>query len=371
MHPPDTTPGTTAPSREHPSAPPDSPPSPGGDVDLDHHGDTEATDGLVDLAVNVRAGTPPGWLSDILHDAIAGLGKYPDPTPARAAVAARHHRQPDHVLVTAGAADAFRLIAATLRPRHAVVVHPQFTEPEAALRKAGHPVDRVVLAPPFVLAPADIPSSADLVLVGNPTNPTSVLHHAEDLLSLLRPGRLVVIDEAFADCVPGEPQSLARHADDGLVVVRSLTKTWGLAGLRVGYILAAAPLAARLARAQPLWPVSTLALAACVAVSTPGAVAEADAWARGLTADRSYLVDLLGHVPGVHVVPEPAASFVLLSHPGTGVVHAGLRAAGFAARRADTFPGLGPSWLRVAVRDQATSAAFVRALSAQLRGHRA
>ena len=117
-------------------------------------------------------------------------------------------------------------------------MHPQFTEPEAALRAAGHQVDRVIL--PFPLDPGLVPGDADLVFVGNPTNPTSVAHPRDALLALRRPGRIVVVDEAFADCLPGERESLAGHGDlTGLVVIRSLTKTWGLAGLRVGYLLAA------------------------------------------------------------------------------------------------------------------------------------
>ena len=57
-----------------------------------------------------------------------------------------------------------------------MVVHPQFTEPEAALRAAGHAVSRVILSEEdgFVLDPALVPEDADLVFVGNPTNPTSL-----------------------------------------------------------------------------------------------------------------------------------------------------------------------------------------------------
>ncbi len=227
-------------------------------IDLGHHGDAEATPGLVDLAVNVRAGAPPAWLANRLVASLTELAAYPRPEVARAAVAARHGRQPDEVLLTAGAAEAFVLLARVLRPRRAVVVHPQFTEPEAALRAAGHPVERLILDGDFRLDPARVPEDADLVVIGNPTNPTSVLHPAATLAALARPGRVLLVDEAFADTVPGEPESLAGRRDlPGLVVVRSLTKTWGLAGLRVGYLLAAPALVDQFAAAQPLWAVST------------------------------------------------------------------------------------------------------------------
>jgi histidinol-phosphate aminotransferase len=271
------------------------------------------------------------------------------------------------VLLTAGAAEAFVLLARALTPRHAVVVHPQFTEPEAALRAAGHGVDRVLLdaAGGFRLDPAAVPADADLVVLGNPTNPTSVLHPAALVRELARPGRTLVVDEAFMDAVPGERESLAGQRDvPGLVVLRSLTKTWGLAGLRIGYLLGAPELVGALARAQPLWAVSTPALAAARACVEPAALAEAAQAARTVTADRAYLVARLGEFRDLEVAGDtPAAPFVLLRLPDAAGVRLRLREVGYAVRRADTFPGLGPDWLRVAVRDRRTTDGFVNALA--------
>jgi len=333
-------------------------------TDLHHHGDAEATPGLVDLAVNVRAGAPPAWLRAVLHAAVEDSAAYPSQDAARAAVAAAHGRPEDEVLLTAGAAETFTLLARALTPRHAVVVHPSFTEPEAALRAAGHEVHRHLLAPPSyaLTAPDD---DADLVVLGTPTNPTSVLHPAAAVAALCRPGRVTVVDEAFADTVPGEPGSLADRRDlPGLLVVRSLTKTWGLAGLRVGYALGPRDLVATLAAAQPHWPVSTPALAALVACTSERARAEAEAVALELTAHRAALLALLP--PGVTVVGEPRSSYVLLGVPEADRVRRELRGRGWAVRRGDTFPGLAPDHLRVAVRDPDTSAAFAAALTAIL-----
>ena len=320
--------------------------------------------GLVDLAVNVRSGGTPGWLAERIRD--TDLAAYPDPREAVAAVAARHERAAGEVLLTAGAAEAFVLLARVLRPRRAVVVHPQFTEPEAALRAAGHRVDRVILPFPFALGPGLVPEDADLVFVGNPTNPTSVAHPRDAVLALRRPGRIVVVDEAFADCLPGERESLAGHGDlGGLVVIRSLTKTWGLAGLRVGYLLAPPGTVRLLASAQPLWAVSTPALAACVATSSPAALHDAGEWAAGLAGERAHLLRHLSAVDGVRVVPHATASFVLLETPVEDL-RARLLRRGFAVRRGETFPGLGPTWIRVAVRDARTSGQFAAALAAAL-----
>ncbi|MFD6153755.1 MULTISPECIES: Rv2231c family pyridoxal phosphate-dependent protein CobC [unclassified Streptomyces] len=334
--------------------------------ELRHHGDAEVRGaGLTDLAVNVRAGTPPAWLRERLADALGSLAAYPDDRAARAAVAARHGLAPERVLLTAGAAEAFVLLARTLPVRRPVVVHPQFTEPEAALRAAGHAVERVVLREEdgFRLDPALVPAGADLVVLGNPTNPTSVLHPADVIASLARPGRTLVVDEAFVDTVPGERESLASRTDvPGLLVLRSLTKTWGLAGLRIGYVLGAPATLARLARAQPLWPVSTPALVAAEACSAPGALAEAEAAARDLAGDRDFLAAGLAELPGARVVGPAAASFLLVRLPDAARLRERLRGAGWAVRRGDTFPGLGDEWLRVAVRDRGTSERFLAAV---------
>jgi histidinol-phosphate aminotransferase len=337
------------------------------DVDLGHHGDAEVGPGLVDLAVNVRAGTPPAWLAARLTDALGRLAAYPDATAARAAAARAHGRTPDQVWPVAGVAEAFVLLARALRPRRPVVVHPQFTEPEAALRAAGHDVERVLLDGGLTLDPGLVPDDADLVVVGNPTNPTSVLHPAPALASLARPGRVLVVDEAFADTVPGERESLAARTDlPGLVVLRSLTKTWGLAGLRVGYVLAPPDLVDRLAAAAPPWSVSTPALVAIEACTTAGARAEAERAARDLALDRAHLVAALGRLPGVEVRGDPASSFLLLRIAGRPDVRETLREQGWAVRRGDTFPGLDGEHVRVAVRDRTTSDAFVAALAGVL-----
>jgi histidinol-phosphate aminotransferase len=366
--------------------------------DLDHHGDLEVGHGLVDLAVNVRAGTPPAWLVEEITASLTDLASYPRQDAALAAISARHGCDPEQILLTAGAAEAFVLIARAFRPKHPVVVHPQFTEPEAALRSAGHLVDRVILQAEdgFVLDPRAVPADADLVVIGNPTNPTSVLHPADALRELARPDRILVVDEAFMDAVPGEPESLVGASIPGLIVIRSLTKTWGLAGLRIGYVVAAPGMIEQLAAVQPHWPVSTPALAATIACSNKRALDESAQAALDLDRQRAYLLDGLACTtdatgpgasrdqagragPGGAGVLELRAGeasqhkarrvatyglargpFVLVRVEGANVVREALRERGFAVRRGDTFPGLGPDWLRIAVRPEAVTDGFLK-----------
>ena len=330
--------------------------------DLSHHGDREVADGLVDLAVNVATDPRPAWLDTALRASLEDLHRYPDAGPARDALAARHGRSPAEVLPTAGAAEAFTLLARARPWRRPVVVHPQFTEPEVALRAAGHDVTRVLLPVDdgFELDPDLVPEDADLVVIGNPTNPTGALHRAATIASLARPGRVLAVDEAFMDAVPGEAESLATQAIPGLVVLRSLTKTWSIPGVRAGYVVGDAAVLADLAAQQPPWSVSTTAAAAMVACSTDAARAEAERRARRIITDRAHLVAGLADL-GLVVAGDAATPFVLGQGP-VGLREV-LRDEGFAVRRGDTFPGLGPSWFRVAVRDRATTDAFLETLA--------
>ncbi|OBI21060.1 hypothetical protein A5714_07420 [Mycobacterium sp. E2462] len=315
-----------------------------------YHGDEAVAPGMLDFAVNVRHGEPPQWLLQRLGERLSDLARYPsadDVNRARDAVAARHGREREEVLPLAGAAEGFALLA-NLRPSRAAVLAPAFTEPAAALTAARVPVHHVVLAPPFGLGGAAVPDDADLVVVGNPTNPTSVLHTREQLLALRRPGRILVVDEAFADAIPGEPHSVAGESLPDVLVLRSLTKTWALAGLRVGYALGAPDVLARLTAQRAHWPVGTLQLTAIAACCAREAVAEAAAGAARLAELRAEMVSGL-HSVGVDVT-DGRAPFVLFRTPGAVRIRERLRDRGIAVRRCDTFVGLDERYLRVAVR---------------------
>ena len=315
-----------------------------------YHGDQAATAGMLDFAVNIRPGGPPDWLTRRLAARLADLAGYPcaaDQRAAVAAVAARHGVPEDHVLLLAGGSEGFALLP-VLQPGLAALIAPSFTEPEAVLSQAGVALRQVVLPPPFRLTDAEVPDAADLVVLGNPTNPTGVLHPRDSVLALRRPGRLVVVDEAFADAVPGEPESVAALGLPDVLVLRSLTKTWSLAGLRVGYALGSPEVLARLDTRRPHWALGTLQLEAIAACCEPGAVAEAQSGARELSSLRAEMAAALAGL-GLEVV-HGRAPFVLFAVPDAVLMRKHLAAQGIAVRRCDTFVGLGEGYLRAAVR---------------------
>jgi histidinol-phosphate/aromatic aminotransferase/cobyric acid decarboxylase-like protein len=272
-------------------------------------------------------------------------------------VATRHGRPPSEVLLTNGACEAFWLLAHALRPRRAACVHPGFTEPEAALRAVGCEVTRVFREPDeWRLAPESVPAGADLVVVGNPDNPTGRLEHTA---ALLAPGRLLVVDESFMDFVLGERESLGHRGD--VVVVRSLTKLWSLAGVRAGYVLGPAELVERLEAHRQPWSVNALA---CAALEYCAADAEMPLRvAAEVAAARAELARALTDVPAVRRVWPGAANFLLLEVEDGPAVVARLAGRGIAVRPCDSFPGLGPDHVRVSVRHEADNRLLAEALA--------
>ncbi len=332
-------------------------------VSLRLHGDRSVRPGDADHAVNVIAGGPPEWLLAELRAALErDACRYPDERAAMDALAALHGRDAEEIVPTNGGAEALWLLPAALRAALAACVHPGFTEAEAALRAHSVPVVRVLRERErdFALDPGAVPAEADLVIVGNPASPSGTLDPAATLLALRQPGRVLVVDEAFMDLVPGEPATLVRERLDDVIVVRSFTKALSIPGLRAGYAVAPAPLAARLREVRPPWSANTLALAALTAAaSRPDALA---AIAERAAFERGDLEQRLARVAGVRTWPS-AANFCLVEVADGPAVLAALRERHIAVRAAASFPGLGPGDLRVTARAPDDNERLVAALA--------
>lgn len=318
---------------------------------LREHGDTQVPPGHLDLAVNVHPEPPPG-LREVL--ATVGVTAYPDAGPVRRLLAERHGVGDDSVLVLNGAAEAFWALAHLSPPgSRAAVVHPSFTAPEAALRSAGHDVSRVLRSPDddFALDPGLVDARADVVVLGRPDNPTGRSEDLAVLRRLVRPGRLLVVDEAFAEHT-GDGLGISEHRHDlpGLVQVRSLTKIWGAAGLRLGYVVAEPDVVRGLADVLQPWPVGSVALAVLQRLFGPAHAEAVEAERRRraasvATARERLTAALRGR--GLRVWAGEA-NFVLVHHPLFDL-RAALLERGVAVRRGDTFPGLDAGYVRIAV----------------------
>lgn len=312
------------------------------------HGDVDARGMDVDFSVNVAAATPP-WLVEHLRAGLDNLAAYPAPPHAAEAALAHYHGvPPECVRLLAGASEGFALLPALAGARP-VVIHPGFSEPEDQLLAAGQEVTAVVAQPPFTHHA--LPDEASLVVLGNPCNPTGVVTSFDNYLG----EHLLVVDEAFMDVV-GEEHSAAHRAatDDQVLVLRSLTKTWAIAGLRVGYVIATPWRLEQLTRTRAHWPVGTLQAMAAEAIARR-AGAELPAISAQLRANRATMRTRLERLGFQEAAPgHPAVPFLLVRTPWAADkaerIRLGLRGHGVAVRRCDTFRGLGYDYWRLAVR---------------------
>lgn len=184
-----------------------------------------------------------------------------------------------HALPVAGSQAAIQLLPRLLPAGTVGVLAPSYAEHAQAWQRAGHRLLR--------LAAGDIDAQLDqldALVLANPNNPTGQLFSPEQLLDwherLYRRGGCLLVDEAFMDCTP--EFSLAAHSDKpGLIVLRSFGKFFGLAGIRLGFVLAEAALLEQLRQRLGPWTVSGPARALGVQ-----ALAESSAAARRLRALR-------------------------------------------------------------------------------------
>ncbi|MFD1342064.1 threonine-phosphate decarboxylase CobD [Litorisediminicola beolgyonensis] len=194
------------------------------------------------------------------------------------------------VVPLAGAQGAIQLLPRVLPRGRARVLGPTYGEHAAACAGAGWRTETV--------ATLDALDGADLAVVVNPNNPDGRRHAPEALIALAERVGLLVVDESFADAEP--ELSVAAQVSDRMVVERSFGKFYGLAGLRLGMLLARPDLARALRDAAGPWPVSGPAIAVgCAALrdegwqeDTRGWLARSAARLDALTLERGW--DLVG-----------------------------------------------------------------------------
>jgi threonine-phosphate decarboxylase len=337
---------------------------------------------LIDFSSNVDPYGPPAGVRTALQDfartRAADLSRYPEPTSAalREAFGRRHGVDAAKVVVANGSAALFDAVVRAVAPQTTVVPVPAFSEYRRAVEAAGSRYVAYALDAGFDWNDADLLNRieherATLLIVTNPHNPTGRLFSRDRLTGLClqcaRLGAFVTIDEAFVDYA--EEASLSRDVPENAIVVRSLTKFFGMAGVRIGYALATETLAAAVASRVPSWPVGALDSAAALAALAEPGYAE-----RVLNRNRVERERLTTHLSDLGIaVFGSAANFLFLELPCACAamdswIERMIRDFGIVVRDCRTYEGLETrSVIRVAVRTPRENARLIAALNALAR----
>jgi len=320
----------------------------GGEDDIEPHG------GNIDAVARRYRDAPQPWI-----DLSTGINPFAYPVPPlsaelwsrlplredeielRRAAALRYRAADSDCMVSAPGTQALiQIIPRLVAPTEVAIVGPTYREHMRCWRRAGHVVT--------VIQSLDDIGSANVVIVVNPNNPTGLHHEPHRLLALAeemaRRQGLLVVDEAFVDLL-GPDQSLVPLQPPSTIILRSFGKTYGLAGVRLGFAIAESRVAAVLRSWLGPWAVSGPALAV-------GCHALADTSWLLQTRDRlsnaaKDLDELLMAVGGRIAGATPL--FRLADHPQADRIAHGLALAGIHARQ---FPDQ-KTWLRFGIPNEA------------------
>ena len=298
----------------------------------------------VNLSDNTsRFGVPPSALAVLEGLPLATVTRYPDAygAPLKQALAAYAGATPECIATGCGSDDildsAFRAFA---RPGERLA-HLAPTFPMAAWFARINALEAVStpLAADGTFDPgALLAGDPAIVYLCSPNNPTGAALDPQAVERVLeRAGGIVLLDEAYAEFAG--PGWLAGAPDRrGLVVARTLSKAFGLAGLRVGWACAAPGLVREIELSRGPFKLNAVAEAAATA-----AVTHDLGWVRERAAEAARMRDVLAgalRARGLSPLPS-AANFVLVPVPGAVRIAAAMRAAGVAVRPFEALPGIG------------------------------
>ncbi|WP_331236244.1 threonine-phosphate decarboxylase [Natronorarus salvus] len=314
--------------------------------------------GLIDFSANVNPETAPG-VTAVYDGALAVSKRYhaDDYTGYRTAAGASVGCEPISVIPTAGGLDGIRLALSVHVDRgdRVLLPYPSFGEYAREVRLQGAEPEFV---PVEELLDTD-PEGYAMAIVCNPNNPTGLAFDADDLTRFLErcraAGTVLLADEAFL----GFTDRPSMAGLDGAVVIRSLTKLFGLPGLRAGFAVATDDLYEPMERARLTWNLSTPAAAVGAhCLRSKGFVEETRA---RVESERERMAEALSEGYEVHPSDAP---FLLLDVGDRSVeeVVETARDGGIAIRDARSFRGL-DSHVRCAVRTPAQNDRLIGVLS--------
>jgi threonine-phosphate decarboxylase len=281
---------------------------------------------------------------------------------------------PENIIVGNGSTELIYLFCEVFirKGDEAIIPIPTFGEYENAVRRAGGVPKHIKLDKDFRVDPnillRGVGSKTKVIFLCNPNNPTSTIIPRDDLLEIIensdREQVLVFIDEDFIEFVD-EDLSLASRVETykNLFILRSLTKSFGLAGLRVGYGVSCEEITNLLSKSKIPWNVNCVAQVAAIAVLQD--IEYLKRARKLIREERKFLLDELKRIRGFRILPAHA-NFILIDIRQTGFTSAQLKEKmlkhGILIRDCSSFKGLDGYYIRVAVRTRQENEKLLAAL---------
>lgn len=339
-------------------------------------------DSFLDFSANiVPFGPPPSvvraWKEVLETEGMPVISQYPDPRSRRlkALLAERHNLTPTRIAIGNGAAELIELILDVAQPSVVGILYPAFSAYTSSAKKRNIEIvplygeEESHFLPP-VERICELLRKTDLVFLGYPNNPTGLRIAFDELKQVadeaVRCQTVLVVDEAFLDFIPdGERMSLISRIESypSVILLRSLTKFYALAGVRLGYAVASPKWIKRLEQRQVSWSVNAVAqMLGEAALRDREYEQQVRDWVQKA---RMSLRMQLSRIPGLKVYPSET-NFLLVRLEQEGKTAAWLQERlgqqGILIRNCADTPGLDERYFRVAVRTDEDHEQLVTAL---------
>ena len=340
-----------------------------------HGGDSYAGDIWLDFSASINPLGTPKRVLEAMRQSLSEVCCYPDPYCRRLveSIADAEHIPEWNILCGCGAAELIYAYCGALRPGTALVMGPTFSEYTQALELVGCRVEQYPLIREnnFDLDREFLPylekNRPEVLFLCTPNNPTGRLISRELLREILavcgRRDIRILLDECFLELSEGGASAkefLGQYPQ--LMILQAFTKSFGLAGVRLGYCISRdTVLLEKMSRQVQPWNVSLVAQAAGVAaVREQQFLLDARAL---ISTERRWLTTALEDC-GIWVCPSEANYLLLCGEPGLDIA---LRGYGIAIRNCNNYQGLGDGWYRIAVRSHKENVKLMQAISSVYR----
>jgi len=337
---------------------------------------------ILDFSANINPCAPPPWLRSLINRELELVAHYPDPA-AKALIEAITERHPvaaEYIVPANGTTELLHLLPHIIPRGQVIIPVPSYVDYFAVFEKHGFEITPLYLEESnnFAIVPDDISSllkGKETIIFGNPANPSGSFLQQNSIVELAQnhSDTLFIIDEAFLDFQ--EDHHSTGGQCENLVTLNSLTKFYGVPGLRLGFGIFPLIYAKKIAALMPQWSINTLA-------QRVGARAlrdhEFDAASRAKFQElSSEMHDELMSIQALKVFPSMANYILLKLVDGSAAetVARELSYKNIMIRCCDNYLGLDKSYFRVAIRKKRENQILLenlkRLLGTKIKKHRA
>lgn len=318
---------------------------------------------ILDFSASLNPLGPPPWITEVLNTTLIKATAYPDPsyTVLREKTAKYYGVETEQLFPLNGSSEIFPFLAQICPLKEALIFQPSYLEYELWAKKNGLQVKNIFLSPtsnfsyPLDLLEEELAQKPKLVFLAHPNNPTGSLLEKKRLFSLAQKYKqsFFLIDMAFNDFLPDSLQ-LAPFIADNVLFLYSLTKILSLPGLRIGFVLGEKKNILKLQNFLPTWSVSTFAQEIALAFFKDTTWPKKTV--KKLQTLKEHFVRQAQDLPWQTY--STLANFLLITHPLAPKFREFLFQHKLLVRKGDNFKGLGPSYLRLALRPLAEQEIF-------------